>query len=156
MALPTHALPKVYLAGPISGLTYAGGQEWRSNMKAILAPEIACFSPLRAKEYLRVRGVLEQSYATPLSSDRGIMTRDHNDCLTADLILVNLQACGSRVSQGTLMEIAWGFAYRKPVVAIMERKGNVHDHPMVREAIGFRTDDWEEAVHIVRSILLSS
>lgn len=145
---------KVYLAGPISGLTYDGAQEWRGYVKDRLAPKIAAYSPLRSKQYLRTEGVLEQSYEfNPLSSDRGIMTRDHWDCMTSDLIFCNLFGA-DRVSIGTVQEIAWAFAYRKPLVVVMERQGNAHDHPMVREAIGYRTDDLDEAIHVARSILL--
>ena len=146
--------PKVYLAGAISGLTYDAAEEWRGAVKAALLPDdIDCFSPLRNKQYLRKEGVLEQSYPhNAFSSDRGINTRDHWDCLSSDLIFVNLLGA-QRVSVGTVMEIAWGFAYRKPVVAVIEEAGNLHDHPMIREAIGFRVPSVGEGVLITRSIL---
>lgn len=144
--------PMVYCAGPISGLTHDASEKWRDDFKGIVGSEIICLSPLRAKDYLRHAGILEQSYNYPLSSDRGIMTRDHFDCSRADLVVCNLLNV-SRVSIGTVMEIAWTYSYRKPLVAIME-DGSVHDHPMIREAIGFRVKTVMEAAQLTRSILL--
>ena len=51
-------MKKIYLAGPISGLTYEGAQDWRDEFSASISAEIACFSPLRGKEYLKMRGPL--------------------------------------------------------------------------------------------------
>jgi hypothetical protein len=36
----------------------------------------------------------------------------------------------------------------------MEKTGNPHEHMMVNEAIGFRVETLDEAVHVTRSILL--
>lgn len=145
---------KVYLAGPISGLTYDEGQSWRTMFSAHMPKEIRCYSPLRKKEHLRDMGILEQSYEEAvLSSDRGINTRDHFDCLTSDLIVANLLGV-TRVSIGTVMEMAWAFAYRKPLVVIIEPTGNVHDHPMARETFGFRVSTIKEAAQVVPTILL--
>jgi len=35
-------------------------------------------------------------------------------------------------------------------------EGDSHEHPMLLELTGFRTDDLGEALHITRSILLPS
>jgi nucleoside 2-deoxyribosyltransferase len=148
-------MSKVYLAGPISGLTYDDAEDWRNSVRTQLKHKgIDCYSPLRNKQHLRNIGIIEQSYAsTPLSTDRGIMTRDHWDCQTADLIFVNLLGT-TRVSIGTVMEIAWGFAYRKPIVLVMEKENNLHDHPMIREAVGFHTDNLNYGIDLTASILL--
>ena len=147
---------KVYLAGPITGLTYDDAQNWREEVKKALAPEINCYSPLRQKHYLRQEGVLDQSYSChELSTDRGIITRDHWDCKTCDLVFANFLGT-TRVSIGTVMEFAWAFSYRKPLVVVMENTNNLHDHPMIREAIGYRTDSMARAIEIVRAVMLPS
>lgn len=148
-------MSKVYLAGPISGLTYDHAQDWREEATLLLACcGIQGYSPLRAKEFLRAEGELgsEDRRVEVMATDRGIMTRDHYDCMTSDVILCNLLGA-SRVSVGTVMEIAWAFAYRKPLVVVMEPSGNLHDHPMIREAIGYHVSDLGEAVAVVRAIL---
>lgn len=144
--------PLVYLAGPIAGLTYDEGQDWRDMIKEELTPSIICASPLRSKEFLRSEGVLGNAgYDHPLASDKGIMTRDHYDCMRADVILCNFLD-SDKVSIGTVMECAWAFAYRKPLVVIME-KSNVHNHPMIREAAGYIVDNFEDAVQLIRTIV---
>lgn len=142
---------KVYLAGPISGLTYDEAQDWRHAFAATMPLSIECYSPLRVKHFLREHGVLEQSYPHhPLSTDRGIMTRDHNDVRTADALVVNLQDA-PKASIGTIMEIAWAYAYGVPVIAILDEQ---HDHPMIREAVGFRVSSLDEAAGIIEALLL--
>jgi nucleoside 2-deoxyribosyltransferase len=147
-------MKKVYLAGPIGGLTYDHAAQWRDY--ATLCFEqfgIHAYSPLRYKQFLREHGVLTTHPYTsnPLATARGILTRDHWDCMTADLIFVNFLGA-TTISMGTVMEVAFGHAYRKPIVAAMEL-GNIHEHAMVSEAIDFRLDSLEQAVDIATSIL---
>ncbi len=147
-------MSKVYLAGPIGGLTYDQAKYWRDDASECLASHgIQAYSPLRAKQFLRKHGTLTtQPYTeNPLATRRGILTRDHWDCMTADLILVYLKGANT-ISMGTVMEIAFGHAYRKPIVAVMEQ-GNIHEHAMVNEAIDYRVDTLNEALHIVTAIL---
>lgn len=145
---------KVYMAGPISGLTFDEAIIWRQYVAEKLAPEIAAYSPLRQKNFLQAEGKLHQSYNyNPLATDRGINTRDHFDCQTSDLILCNFLGT-VKVSVGTVMEIAWAFAYRKPLIMVIEDSMNIHDHPMVREAISYRTQNLDEAIKITKSVLL--
>jgi len=147
---------KVYLAGPISGLAYDEAQDWRIKVIQQLASlGITGYSPLRAKSYLREYGKLEQGYEQhPLSSDRGITSRDSFDVRTADAVLFNLMGATSRVSIGTCIEYGWASAFNKPIVTAIEDSGNIHDYPMVREVTGFRTHSLEDAVQIISRILL--
>lgn len=150
----------VYLAGPISGLDYNGATVWRDQARGMLEPDIHVLSPMRAKEYLQqVAGDVgfsstceEYQHFSPLSGPRGIMTRDRFDATRCDVLFVNLIGA-SKVSVGTVMEIAWADLCRTPIVCAME-PGNVHEHCMVHEAIGFRVGSVDEGVHVVRSILL--
>lgn len=146
---------KVYLAGPIAGLTYDEGQDWREYAQAALASHfINGYSPLRQKDFLRAAGVIGKTqFANPMATDRGIMTRDHNDCKTADAILVNLLGAKS-VSAGTVMEMAWAYAYGVPLIVAMEETGNLHEHPMIRESIDFRVTTLDEAIAVTVAILL--
>ena len=83
---------RIYLAGPITGLDHAGAVGWRERVRAMLGPDIRCYSPMRSKLHLADAGPLTaMGHAeSVLSSPRGIMTRDHWDCAQADLIFVNL------------------------------------------------------------------
>jgi nucleoside 2-deoxyribosyltransferase len=147
----------VYLAGPISGLSYDNAQDWRDLAKDILENSgVKAVSPLRAKEYLRGIPALTKDCAgygqlNCMSSPRGIMTRDHYDATRADALLVYLVGAKS-VSIGTVMEIAWAWDNAVPVVVVMEESGNVHEHAMINEAIGFRVTTLEEGIHVIRAI----
>lgn len=146
----------VYAAGPITGASYTAATEWRNRLATELNREasIHVLSPMRAKKHLEGEVSLKQTYDDhPLSCARGIMTRDSNDCRRSDLIVVHLLGA-TRVSIGTVMEIAWAHAYRIPLVLIMEPKGNIHDHPMIREAAGYIVSTLEEAVAVIKAVLL--
>lgn len=142
----------VYLAGPISGLSYQGCTDWRHAVKRSLYGSVRCLSPLRAKDYLSKEVEIADHYAEhPLSCQRGIMTRDRYDTMSCDIVLANLLGA-TRVSIGTMMEIAWADMLRKPIIIVMEKEGNLHDHAMVREAAGFRVETLDKAVEIIRAI----
>lgn len=147
----------VYLAGPITGLTFDGAADWRLKATDALAGfGIKGFSPLRAKDYLRSVGELTalcEGYGdlNCLSAPRGIMTRDRYDATHCNALLVNFLGA-TRVSIGTAMEIAWADLARIPVVVAMEAKGNPHDHGMINEAIGFRVTTIDEAIDVVKAI----
>jgi nucleoside 2-deoxyribosyltransferase len=150
----------VYLAGPISGLSYGESVDWRDNVKAALSQHgIKAFSPMRSKEYLKGVRELDSSpvacehYGTLscLSSPRGITTRDRFDATNCGVLLVNLLSA-QKVSIGTVMEIAWADAVRTPIVLVMEPHGNCHDHCMLVETVGFRVGSIKEAVSVVRAI----
>jgi hypothetical protein len=154
--------PSVYLAGPITGLNYNDTITWREFVAADLkAVGINAFSPMRAKNYLANIKNLEMPtpnddvYAalSPLSSSRGIMTRDRWDATRCDVLFVNFVGA-EKVSIGTCMEIAWADLSRIPIVCVIESKGNPHEHGMIMESVGFRVTTLDEAIHIVKSLLL--
>jgi nucleoside 2-deoxyribosyltransferase len=146
---------KVYLAGPISGLTYAGAQEWRDEFTRRVDPRITAYSPLRGKDYLANAGPLEGSYKDfPMSTDKGLTTRDRYDCMGADLVVFYLLGA-QRISIGTMIEVGWCDAARKPAVLVIEKEGNPHDYPMVREALQFRVDNLDDALKLTEMILLN-
>lgn len=155
--------PSVYLAGPITGLNYDECVEWRNQATRALYPDIDCFSPMRNKPYLKGTKQIGMAYEHhPLSSQRGIFARDFHDVISCDVLLINFWGA-PKVSIGTVMEVAWAYQARKPIVAIMEptiradeieKRGNPHNHAMLMEAIPYVVDSLDEAVHIIRSLLL--
>ena len=150
----------VYLSGPISSLNWHEATGWRDDVKVKLgAHGIRALSPMRQKEFLKGVSSFSATCETegvhhPLSTPRGIMTRDFHDSTVCDVMLVNLLGA-SRVSIGTMMELAWAFQKRTPVVcAIEDDRSNVHEHGMVSEALGYRVPTLGQAVDIVLSILV--
>lgn len=151
-------MAKVYLAGPISGLNYKGATDWRKYAaEGFDFYGIQALSPMRGKEYLSafdsISGTGEEyAHISPMSTPRGVMTRDRNDATTCDVLLVNLLGA-EKVSIGTVMEIAWADANRIPIVCVIEDKGNIHEHMMIQEAIGFRTANLDEAIRLAAAVI---
>lgn len=144
----------VYLAGPIKGLSYTDATSWRTVAAFDLRRfGIKTTDPLRGKSYLTNETVLDADYPDhPMSTQRGIMTRDYYDCVNANCILVNFIGAAS-VSIGACMECAWAYQKQIPVVCVIEKEGNLHDHPMLRETIGYRVDNLVEGINLVRVLL---
>ncbi len=140
---------KVYLSGPITGLTYEDAVEWTNYAKTMLANfGIDGFRPLRGESYGGI--------ALPVITNqrnRECIIRDRYDVMTSDCILVNLFGA-NKPSFGTYTEIAWAFLLQKPVVLVMENKGNLHEHGFLQEMVSHRTDDLDEGIDYVKTILL--
>lgn len=151
-------MPTVYLAGPIANTTAGEAFAWREEaLQRLAVRAISARSPMRAKHAL-AKGAIGADYRA--YADRGwaytpagILTRDHNDCTTADAVLMYL--LGARtMSFGTGMELAWCYDRHIPVVVVIEEEGNVHDgHPMFAAAVKFRVPTLDEAVDAVAIIL---
>lgn len=154
----------IYLAGPITGLDYKTARHgWRqvfADRMRDLAPHIECFSPMRAKEFLdgqqslQCKGAELEALGHALSRPLGILTRDANDVANRDLVVANFLGA-ERVSIGTVWEIGFAAAQvpRKPLIVIMEKEGNLHDHVFVTHTAGYRVETVEEAALIAASIL---
>lgn len=149
--------PTVYLAGPIDGLTYDEATAWRLTFTQRLdASGISGVDPMRGKEFLsgmRLDHGTEgrDPFHHPMALDKGIMGRDHHDCMRCDLIIANFLDC-KKVSIGTCIECAWRYAARKPVVAVLE-PGNCHDHPMMRETWTYAVSSLDAAFDICVAML---
>lgn len=151
----------VYLAGPISGLTYDEATTWRNAITIELAEfGIKCQSPMRAAIHLRhAAGVLGdceiQEGCKPavesMSTPKGVVTRDKFDSTRCSLLLVNLLGA-KKVSIGTCVEIGWANANDIPIILVME-KDNCHNHAFIRESASFITESLSDSVYIVKAIL---
>jgi len=149
--------PRVYLAGPITGLSYTGATDWRADVSDELLPHVIGVSPMRGKEYLRHKEVIGGTSADfaamkqALSMPQAIVCRDRWDVQTCDAVLMNLLGA-ERVSIGTMIEAGWADASRKPLVVVIEPKGNVHEHGMLDQLTGYRVTTLAEAVHILKML----
>lgn len=150
--------PIVYLAGGIAGLTGKEATDWRRVAAHYLQlREIETLDPMRAKVF-RPQERISTDFHDYANRDvfftsRGIMARDFNDVRRCDALLVNLLGL-TKPSMGTLMELAWAYAFQKPAVVVMERAGNPHDnHPMIHEAMPFRVETLDEGIDAVAVVL---
>ena len=147
----------VYLAGPITGLSFHGCTEWRDAAIELLAEHgITGLSPMRAKDYLLEESNLKDSYDGDdpdfwLSTAKAIVARDRFDCQRADMVLINTLGA-ERVSIGTMIEAGWADSARVPI-ALAYDKGGVHDHAMLTQLAGWETDSLEKAVETCIAVL---
>lgn len=144
---------RVYLAGPISGCTYNQCTDWRAYFAERLEGlGVEALSPMRGKDYLNDGELIDGDYDdTILSNAQAILHRDFWDCCRSDVVFVNLLGA-TRVSIGTVMEIAFAHARQIPVVLLME-PGNVHNHPMIQQAVAFKVATVEQALDTLRIVL---
>jgi len=145
---------RVYLAGPMTGLTYLEASVWRNWTSRRLAEfDIGCFNPFR--------GIPESEFDNSPTGDktaknifatqRGIVSRDFADVIRSDVVLANLRGARKHTI-GTCFEMAWAYLARIPLVVVMEEDGSVFDHPFVREAANWIVRDLETAVEVICSL----
>lgn len=148
-------MKKVYLCGPISGLTYDQATVERERVVDLFREHgVEALSPMRGKiSYVEKRSdaLKSRGYQDVARSDKAIVSRDRFDVMSSDLIFADLRGA-SKVSIGSMVEYGWADAYRKPVVTIME-EDNVHQHAFVLQLSTYVTDDFEEAFALALSLL---
>jgi len=145
---------KVYLAGPITGLSYKACNYWREYATKFLNhPNIQTLNPMRGKEYLSRYRKLKDQYIDihPLTTAHSIVSRDSWDCRRSDLVLVNFLDA-KIVSIGTVLEIAWAQAAGVYVVVVME-KNNIHRHAMLEGTASLVLEKLDEALDLIPTIL---
>lgn len=144
----------LYLIGPITDCSYKGSTDWRKYVAEKLPPQIRVLSPMRGKTDLRKEKEIKSDYKdNPISCAKGITCRDRYDTKRADAVLANFLGA-KKVSIGSVLEFGWADNGVKPIIMVMEKKGNPHDHPMLREVAGFIVDNLDEAIELVKKILL--
>jgi nucleoside 2-deoxyribosyltransferase len=149
-------MPKktIFLAGPLTGVSYKDALEWRKYVESKLPAEIIAFSALRGKTYITKEYLLKDAYPEHLlSTPQGTITRDRYDVSRCDALFVNLLDT-DKVSIGTIMEMAWADARRIPVILAM-KDGNIHDHAFVRQVAAFITGDLDEAIQTAVDVVIT-
>ncbi len=159
----------VYLSGPITGLGYKQARYgWRREFELELREaerlsagtegrpvnHLTLLSPMRHEGHLAELGVLTEANLPdhPLSTHRGIRRKDLLDVERSDLIVVCVLGAKD-LSRGTLHEMGWADALRKPVVLIMEPAGNIHDSFFFTDSADFRVPTIREGAAMVHSLL---
>ena len=149
---------KVYLAGPITGLLVDEASDWRVEIRERLKLyNIDGLSPMRGKLGVLptdkpLSAMCGDGTKHPLTSSKGIISRDFNDVMTSDAILVNL--LGAKiVSIGSMMELAWAYQARKLSIVIAEA-GNIHEHAFVKETASYIVPTLDEAVNLLCCLLV--
>lgn len=144
--------PKVYLSGPMAGLTYEEGTQWRDYVKDKLHGIANCLSPYRGKDFLKGSKIENVTYGNVMATPKAITTRDYWDTVNADVVVVNLTE-HKNFSTGTVMEIAWAWGARVPVVAVIPQESEYFKHPILTQCCAYIVQDLDEAINIVKVLL---
>ena len=161
----TKAYPNktVYLAGPITGLTYEEARfGWREEFADLIDrmgfDHIHLRSPMRGKDFLKViREALscsETQYPdNPMGTSAGITTRDYNDVKTSDAMVACFLESNNVPSLGTAAEYGYAHAWQIPIITVGAPDDPNVKHVMLKRMSGFRVDTLEEAAIILGYLL---
>ena len=155
---------KIYLAGPMAGISKQSADSWRDYVAARLdgvhempsgpSVEILCWNPTRGEDTdSSAKFSAVATNTSPCNSTQGILGRDRNDVMTADLVFMNVTGA-KRVSIGTTVELGWADAYRKPLILVMEKSGNIHEHLFFDGLCTYRVDNLDAGIDCARHILM--
>lgn len=144
---------KIYLAGPITGLTFKGAQDWRTAVKEELdtIPGVVAYTPLRLKEYLDDDRIIQGHEM----SRNWIVARDRWDVGTSEIVLINFAGAKS-ASIGTVSELtqAYGQPHTFSIVVLptSEKDSNPHHHIFVYHLADAIVEDLDEALSLIKSL----
>lgn len=148
---------RVYLGGPITGLSYEEARNgWRRAFANSLSKKIEPLSPMRQEGHLaEIKEISGHAYdSNPLSTARGIFAKDCLDIDRSDVVVFNYLDA-KRPSVGSIFEMGYAYHARKPIVTVMRRGfDNPHDHLFVLESSSYIVPTVSEAAAIVNAILL--
>lgn len=141
---------KIYLAGPMTGLTAKEVIKHIKNRKKQLEG-YTVYHPMAGKGFLSTEGILKASgYKSPLISNHHIIERDRWMVSQVDVVFADLSNT-NKVSIGTCMELAWAYDMKKYTVVVME-KGNIHEHCFILEAADVIFEDINLAMQYLNKL----
>jgi len=124
------AKPKIYLAGPMAGLSIKEAKQWRIALTSY-SDLFELLSPCRDHE--DIEGVIEGHGGGEafMCKPKEIYSRDTHDIFRSDAILVNFTNA-EKISIGTVFELGYASGLGKPIVTVGLKEG-IHDHVFTQE-----------------------
>lgn len=151
--------PSIYLAGPMSGLTWRQALSWRRECEAELSKDWRLINPVRAQvPEERMDDTIPST--TQLDTEKvdlwvtatGVTSQDEFYIDQSDWILANfLQA--THVTIGSVWELGYGWGTRKKILSVIE-PGSIHDHAFIRRRSHVFTPSLDEAIQFFKAIAL--
>jgi len=151
----------IYLAGPITGLSYGEALDWRAEVRerlAASAPHIECIDPMRTKQHLAaVDTIGPHGHAGALLDSHAVVARDLWDVDRCDVVLMNLSGA-SEVSIGSMVELGRASVRGKFVIVVLppadpaSEHPNPHDHLFVHELASTLVKDLDDALAVIESM----
>jgi Nucleoside 2-deoxyribosyltransferase len=146
----------IYLTGPITGCSEKQASDWRKYVRDRLAPGLVAIDPMRdAVDFSVVseRQLDDTARLQNLLHGREILERNRVDIARCDVLLANFLGA-QRISIGSVGELFWADAFRKPVIIVREAHHNLHDHGLIN-AIAFLTlNKLDSAIDKINRLLI--
>jgi nucleoside 2-deoxyribosyltransferase len=146
----------VYLAGPITGLTYDDARfGWRKEFGERMTEHgVTVLSPMRHEGHLaEVKGPLDKDYPSHIfSHGKMIVAKDFLDIDVSAIVVANFMGA-KKASLGTVAEIGYAAAKGKTIVVIRDKDDAIHNHPFINEPAAVVVDNLEDAIAITGSLL---
>jgi nucleoside 2-deoxyribosyltransferase len=144
----------VYLAGSVAGCDHTEANEWRQQVSfALAAKRIRGISPLRCEPLIGER--YEVGYSDlRFGTARAIASKNFLDVQTCDMTLCYLprDLNERRLSVGTLIELAWAHALRKPTILVSDYPFLI-EHPVVQACASWVLPTLDDAIAVIVGVL---
>ncbi|MEM4260870.1 MAG: nucleoside 2-deoxyribosyltransferase [Candidatus Woesearchaeota archaeon] len=141
---------KVYLAGIIDGTNIDKCKEWRTKIITHYTNwkntgknygDICFLNPLNGEDQISDDGL---SSHLP---GKAILTKDYNAIKKCDLFIVNMDTFGvARPPIGTIMEIAFAYEFKKPVMMITTEE-LYKKHPFISNMVDWYFDSVDDMLN---------
>jgi nucleoside 2-deoxyribosyltransferase len=143
-----------YLAGAITGCDKGEANDWRHQVRIRLATHgIVGISPLRCEPLIGERYQL--THQDPrFGTAKAIASKNFLDVQMCDITLCYMpkDLNERRLSVGTLIELAWAHALRKPTILVTDYPFLL-EHPVVQANASWILSTLDEAVDVVTGVL---
>ena len=141
----------VYLAGPVSGLSYKEATEWRKTWSEELEPiGINCLDPMAGISEEDFKAYEDDCYRGGLLSEEAVTARDYLYLSRSRLIVMNTLQTPT-ISVGCAIETGWARALDIPMLWL-ER--DPWDHAMLNVQKDFIATSHDYGINMVIDILL--
>lgn len=151
--------PTIYLAGPMTGLTWRQALAWRKECEAELSSRWRLINPVRAQvdedDMDDEIPNITQGDATLLDlwmTATAITTQDEFYIDQSDWMLCHFLGA-QKASIGTIWEMGYGWHAGKKIVSVLD-PGSVHDHPFVRRRSHVFTPSLSDTIAFFKAIAL--
>ena len=114
---------KIYLCGPIAGMDWEEATRWRIDATIGLS-EWDCSDPMQWTTQIPEGTAFQNGSKTSPSRAHRMFSRDWQSVKDSDIVLANIEwADGKGLPLvGTVSEIAWAWALKKPVLMVASKK----------------------------------
>lgn len=143
---------KLYLAHPITGLSYEKVMDYYMDVQVLLEEEYEILCPMTGKSYLSdVKEFKPSGYINPVSTNHAITERDLWMVNQADIVLVDFTGCNKINSIGCISELAWAHQSRKHTVLVAP-EGLLPLHAFILEEADIVFHDLRAAVDYLKAL----